>query len=299
MMITMHSGNFALLVVLIFGAIEGAGFAGTAESAAGRESRFAGNTFVVVGATSGLGYGVALELGRRHANVVLAAERTDSLRDVAREVRARGGTALVVTADPARAADMSRVRHEAVRRFGQIDAWINAAGVGVITRWGDAPPDDYSRLIDVDIDAVRFGSREAIQQFRSQRHGTLVNVGSVDSNVPLTYQAAYSATKTKVLGFGRALNRELRRDGLGRTVKVATVIPKVEDPPRRDHNTRYVRGKSKPEILDMSPKTVDVIVEAAAHPREEVPVPWGTSASYVARQLAPDFVQIISDEMRE
>lgn len=95
----------------------------------------AGRTYVVTGAFSGFGRGMALELGSRGANVVLAARRTEPLEEVATQVRAAGGTPLVVTTDVSRLEDMLRLRDAAVTRFGRIDVWINNAGIGGIGRF--------------------------------------------------------------------------------------------------------------------------------------------------------------------
>lgn len=290
----------AFLLASIFAFTGALSLAGSAQSVLAHSSEFAGKTFVVTGATSGIGRDVAVELGRRHANVVLAAQRTDLLRAVARDVRIKGGTPLVVTADAKSPADMSRVRRAAVRRFGKIDAWINAAGVAVIPHFWDAPPDDYSRLIDVNISSVTYGSREALRQFRTQNYGTLVNVGSVDTTVPLVYEGSYTKVKAEVLGLGRALNRELRQEGVSRTIKVATVMPELQNPPRRDHVTYHARGsRSRIDTTDVSPKTVNAVVRATAHPREEIPSPCKGSASFILDNFAPDFVQIIANEIEE
>lgn len=295
---TTHSSGPALLSALIVVAAALSSGADAVESEGRRESNFAGKTFVVTGASDGFGRGVAVELGRRHANVVLAARRSDWLREVAREVRAAGGTSLAVTADATSPADMARLRRAAVGRFGKIDAWINTAGVTVIPNW-QAPPDNYAQFIVINMNGVRNGSREAIRQFRSQRYGTLVNVGSIDSKVPLTYQTAYPTIKAGVLGFGRSLNREMHQDGLGRTVKVATVMPEDEDPPRRDRVEHRRKGPPRMEAMYVSQRDVDAIVGATIRPREEIPVFWKSGATYAFRNLTPDFVQVLSDEIED
>lgn len=73
-----------------------------------------------------------------------------------------------------------------------------------------------------------YGAHAAVRQFRPQGFGTLVNIGSIDSEVPLAYQACYSATKAGVLSLGRALNEELRLDKQER-IKVATAMPWAVD----------------------------------------------------------------------
>src|SRR5687768_16425474 len=92
------------------------------------QRKTAGKTFVITGASSGFGRGVAIQLGQYHANVVLAARRTELLEEVAAAIRKAGGAALVVTTDVSKPEDIQRLADAAVKQFGHIDVWINNAG---------------------------------------------------------------------------------------------------------------------------------------------------------------------------
>ena len=188
------------------------------------QQRVAGRTFVVTGASSGFGCGVALKLASYGANVVLAARRTEALEEVAREVRAAGGQPLVVTTDVGRPEQVERLADAALARFGRIDVWINNAGVGAIGRFEEIPVEDHSRIVDTNFKGVIYGSHAALRQFRRQGSGTLVNVASVEGRLPLAYHASYAATKHAVLGLGAALNQELRLAGAD-AIKVSSVLP--------------------------------------------------------------------------
>lgn len=76
--------------------------------------RIAGKTYVITGASSGFGRGMATALGAHGANVVLAARRTELLEEVAADVRKAGGTPLVVTTDVSRPEEVQRLADEAV-----------------------------------------------------------------------------------------------------------------------------------------------------------------------------------------
>ncbi|MBV8519985.1 MAG: SDR family NAD(P)-dependent oxidoreductase [Acidobacteria bacterium] len=253
----------------------------------------AGRTFVVTGASSGFGRGIALQLARGHANVVLAARRTELLDEVAAQVRAAGGTPLVVTTDVSRIEDMQKLAAAAVTQFGHIDVWINNVGVGVISRFWDAPIEDYSRLVDVNLKSVIYGSYVAIRQFRQQGYGTVVNMGSVDSEVPLAYQATYSATKAGVLSLGRALNEELRLARLGR-ISVATVMPWAADTPWWAHAANYSGGTPRMAAMEDPQKIVNAVVWISLHPHEELAVGWKAKGSYLSHHLFPDLTERIS-----
>src|SRR5262245_60439463 len=88
-------------------------------------------TVVLTGASSGIGRATAAELARRGANLVLAARTEDALHDVAREVEAAGGKALVVPTDVSDRAQVDRLAQATVSRFGRIDTWVNDAAVSM------------------------------------------------------------------------------------------------------------------------------------------------------------------------
>lgn len=258
--------------------------------------RIAGKTYVVTGASSGFGRGVAVRLGALHANVVLAARRSELLDEVASDVRKAGGNALVVTTDVARPEDAARLMSAALSRFGKVDVWINNAGVGAIGRFEDIPLADHARLVDVNLKGVIYGSHIALRHFREQGRGTLVNIGSVESEVPLAYQASYAATKAGVLALGRALNEELRLAALP-GVQVATVMPWAADTPFFAHAANYSGRQANMVALDPPEKVVEAIVWISVHPREELPVGWKAGASTASHRLFPDLTERLSANM--
>jgi short-subunit dehydrogenase len=260
-------------------------------------SRVAGRTYVIVGASSGIGQGTALRLGELRANVVLAARRTDLLEEVAAKVRAGGGQALVVTTDVARPEQVEALAQAAVQRFGGIDVWMNIAGVGALGRFWDVPVADYSRIVDVNLKGVIYGSQVALRRFLAQGRGTLVNMGSVESQVPLAYHATYAATKAGVLGLGRALNEELRHAGHGRTIKVATVMPWAVDTPFFQHVANYSGHADRMILLDGPEKVARALVWVSLHPREELPVGWKAQMGVSGHRFFPDLTERIAADI--
>src|SRR5215212_8342284 len=127
-----------IIALLTLAALIG-GCAGPAQLLRSEQQRIAVRTFVVTGASSGFGRGVAIKLARYGSNVVLTARRKDVLEDVAAEVRTAGGTPLVVPTDVSQSRDIDPLARAALERFGQIDVWINNARVGAIGRLEEIP----------------------------------------------------------------------------------------------------------------------------------------------------------------
>jgi short-subunit dehydrogenase len=256
--------------------------------------RIPGRTYVIVGASSGFGKGVALRLGKERANVVLAARRTELLEQIATDIRTAGGNALVVTTDVSKAEDVDALAKAAVGRFGRIDVWMNVAGVGAIGRFWEIPVQDYSRLIDTNVKGVIYGSHAALLQFIAQGQGTLVNVGSVDSEVPLAYQSVYAASKASVLSLARSVNQEIRHAGYARTIKISTIMPWAADTPWWPHAANYSGHAPRMAMMDPPDKVVEAMIWASLHPREELPVGWKAQASYSMHHVLPDLTERIS-----
>jgi len=285
-------GKFLLLLLLGI-ALQLSGCATPTRLSPSEEQSIAGKTFVITGASSGFGRGVATKLASLHANVVLAARRTELLNEVASEATAAGGTPLVVTTDVSKPQDIQRLADAAIARFNRIDVWINNAGVGVIGPFERIPVEDHSRLIDVNLKGVIYGSHAAMRQFRVQGFGTLVNIGSIESEVPLAYQASYAASKAGVLSLGRTLNEEIRLSGID-TIAVATVMPWAADTPFFEHTANYSGGTPRMAAMDDPQKVVDAIVWVSLHPQEEFPVGWKANGAYISHHLFPDLTERIS-----
>jgi short-subunit dehydrogenase len=260
-------------------------------------ARIAGKTFVVTGASSGLGRGVALKLAEQGANVVLAARGADALNAAAEEVRRRGGVPLAVAADVGQARDVERLADAAVARFGRIDVWINNAGVAALGRFEDIPVEDHARLIQTNVMGVIYGSHSAMRRFRAQGSGTLVNVGSMESVVPVPYHASYSASKAAVFSLGRALYQEIRLSGQ-REIHVATVLPWAADTPGLRNAANYTGRAARAVEADDAGVVVDAIVWISVHPQETLPVGWKARGVYVMHHLLPGTTEDIAADIQ-
>lgn len=246
-----------------------------------------GRTIVVTGASSGVGRGVALALARHGANLVLAARRSEALEALAVEIQALGVAALVVATDVADVAQMSALAEQAEQRFGRIDGWINNAGVVAVGRFEEIPLEDHLRLLDTNVKGVVIGTHLALQRFRRQGYGRLVNVASVDGEIPHAYQASYSASKAAVLSLGRVLQQELRR-GRQPNIQLSTVLPWALDTPIWGHAATYTGHRADLPTKDSPDKAVQAIVGALLQPQKEITVGYKAKLAYWGHRLAPE-----------
>ncbi|MBI0534156.1 SDR family NAD(P)-dependent oxidoreductase [Roseomonas sp. KE2513] len=272
--------------VVVLGALI-AGCSAPPDLPTGERALVAGRTYVVTGASSGLGRGVAEKLGTYGANVVLAARRGAVLEEVAANVRVGGGQAVVVPTDVSDPAQVERLARAALDRFGRIDVWVNNAAVASIGRFEEVPLADHARVVDVNLKGSIYGSYAALRQFRAQGAGVLVNVSSVEGRVPVAYHASYAATKSALIGLGAAINEELRQAGLDGAIRVSTVEPWAVDTPFWDHAGNYTGRASRMTMMDGPEAVVDSIIWMSVHPEAEYPVGWKARGAVLGSRVAP------------
>lgn len=247
----------------------------------------ADRVIVITGASSGFGKGTARRLAEEGASLVLAARRGALLEDLARECEARGGRTLAVTTDVSRREDMERLGQEAVARFGRIDVWINDAGVAALGRFEEIPMADHVQVIETNLLGTMYGSYVALQQFRRQKKGTLVNMASVLGKIPAPYYASYTASKYAIVGLSAAIRQELRQNRID-GVHVCTVMPTTFDTPFFDHVANYTGHEVKPIPPLYDPeRVIDVLVRLVHEPEDEVMVGTAGKISDVAHHIAP------------
>lgn len=228
-----------------------------------------GRTVVITGASSGLGRGAAWKLAMAGANVVIAARRDEVLQDLADRIASAGGTAEPVETDVSDPDAIARLRDAALDRFDRIDVWINNVGIAALGSFWDVPVEDHARVIEVNVTALMYGAHAALRQFRAQGAGILINVGSVESDVPLAYQSSYAASKAAVATFGRCLQEELRLAGIDESIRVSTILPWALDTPFWDHAGNYTGSTLRMATMQDPVPVVDAIVAACAEPKRE------------------------------
>ncbi|MDN8549912.1 SDR family NAD(P)-dependent oxidoreductase [Microbacterium sp. NM3R9] len=265
-------------------------------TALSRLADLSGRTVVVTGASTGIGRGTALRAAQFGADVVVFARRADALDSLVARIEEAGGRAHAVVGDVARPGDVERLADEAEAAFGKIDVWINNAGVGTIGLFWDVPIDEHVRVVETNLAGAMRGAHTALRRFLAQGSGVLVNTASVESVVPLAYQASYAATKAGVLSLTQTLQQELRlahADG----ISVAAVLPWAVRTPFWRHAGNHAGRALRMPLMDEPEPVVDAVLSAAVAPKVAQPAGWKARASLIGARLAPRLTSRFSADL--
>ncbi len=179
---------------------------------------FSGKTIMITGASSGIGHGLALELGKRGARLGLLARRKDLLDELVSAIQVAGGQALAL---PVNVQDESAVREAADRlrsEFGRVDIMVANAGVGGNSEAQQIKSSDFSKVIGVNVMGVVNSVTAVVPEMVAQGHGQLVAISSLAAYRGLPKSAAYCASKAAVSILFESLRLDLEPKGIDVTI---------------------------------------------------------------------------------
>ena len=199
---------------------------------------------LVTGASSGIGAATAAALAAQGAAVALAARRGDRLDALAADIRAQGGTALVLQCDITDEQQAIDAVERTVAELGRLDTLINNAGVMLLGPAVGAPLPEWQRMVELNVLGLLYCAHAALPHLLraaedSPRHvADMVNLSSVAGRVARNGSGVYNLTKHGVGAFSESLRQELAK----RYVRVSLVEPGA--------TATELVGHNRPEVLD-------------------------------------------------
>lgn len=185
-------------------------------------TRIDAKTAVVTGAGNGIGRAIAHSLAAAGADVVVSDVLTDDGERTVAEIVAAGGSADFIAADVSDAEQAEALIAFAVERFGHLDILVNNAGIGGgQLRLHEIEPDDFDRVIDVNLRGTFLCSKYAIPHFLGQHDGRIVNTASTYGLIGAPKAAAYCSSKAAIINLTRQLAIDYGPDG----IRVNAVCP--------------------------------------------------------------------------
>jgi len=184
-----------------------------------------GRVALVTGASRGIGRAIAIALARQQATVVLADVLLDLARQVSEEIAASGGKTEAAAMDVADPAQVESVVQDVVGRLGRIDVLVNNAGIArdqLVMRMKRA---EWDQVLLVNLTGAFVCTQAVLRPMMKQRFGRIVSISSVVGQMGNAGQANYAASKAGLIGFSKALAREVA----ARNITVNVVAPGLID----------------------------------------------------------------------
>ncbi|MFE7840154.1 3-oxoacyl-ACP reductase FabG [Streptomyces sp. NPDC057474] len=171
---------------------------------------------LITGATSGIGLAVARDLGRRGHRVFICARTAQEVKQTVQDLRAEGLEAEGTTADVRSRESVGALVRAALEAFGPITVLVNNAGRSGGGPTADIPDDLWYDVIDTNLNSVFLLTREVLKNggLADARHGRIINIASTAGKQGVLLGAPYSASKHGVVGFTKALGKELAPAGI-------------------------------------------------------------------------------------
>lgn len=246
----------------------------------------------IVGASSGIGRKTALQFASRGAKLVVAARSQPGLDSLISEIQSLGGTAISILADVADFDQVKAIADKAVECYGHLDTWVHAAAVSVFATFDQLTPEEFKRIIEVNLNGQAYGAMAALPHLKREGRGALIHISSVEARRSLPYQSAYSASKHGIEGFLDALRLELKHEGI--PISVTNILPAVINTPF------YNKGRTK---LGVKPTglppyyqpdlVADAILYAAEHPQRDVIVGDIGKITNFLQRLSPELMDTL------
>ncbi len=215
-----------------------------------------GRVALVTGASSGLGAQAARTLARAGAAVVLAARRTEKLKDLRAQIEGEGGDAHITRLDVTDMASIRAAVAHAETEVGSLDILVNNAGIGATLRLQDVQEDDFDRLFDTNVRGAFFTAQEVARRMLARAKGAapgtytggrIINIASMAGLKVLPQIGVYAMSKAAVVHMTRAMALEWGRYG----INVNAICPGYIDTEINHHHWSTEQGQ---KLVQMMPR---------------------------------------------
>ena len=177
--------------------------------------RLDGKTALVTGASRGIGRAIAIELAQQGAKVAINYASSDAkAKALAEEINETGGIAIIYKADIANSEEARAMVAAVAKEFGHLDILVNNAGITRDCLLPAMTDEQFAQVIQTNLCGCFYCTSAAIPIMTRQSYGRIVNISSLNGQVPAIGQANYSASKGGMLAFTRTAALELVNSGI-------------------------------------------------------------------------------------
>jgi NADP-dependent 3-hydroxy acid dehydrogenase YdfG len=223
---------------------------------------------LVVGASSGIGEGIAVGLAAAGAAVALCARRVERLAALAHKIESSGGKVLVLAGDITDEKFATSIVQRTIDHFGCLDILVNSAGIIQTSIVENADLDEYRRVFDLNVMATLYTCRAAVTHMKARATGDIINITSQAGRKVAPIFNSYSASKHAANALTEALRREVGAHG----VRVSILMPGATQSEIAENMTDskakdFMRDHVSKEGVVMPEDIADTVVLMVSLPR--------------------------------
>jgi len=183
-----------------------------------------GKVALVTGAGKGIGRATAIALAHEGVNVGLLARTEQDLVEVAKEIEALGVKTAYATADVSSIEEVNAAVEKLKTSLGPVDILINNAGIGKFGKFLELEPEEWKKIIDINLLGVYYVTRAVLPQLIDKNGGDIINISSTAGQKGAPVTSAYSASKFGLLGLTESLALEVRKHNIRVTALTPSTV---------------------------------------------------------------------------
>lgn len=196
----------------------------------------------VTGGGQGIGEGIAIELAKAGANVVVAQRNLDNAETVASKIRKLGRESIALQLDVTDIASIKNCAETVRENFSRIDILVNNAGIGQKAFELETSSEEFDLCYNVNLKSIWTQINEFLPYLKAHNEGKIINISSIEGRRGTKYQPAYSASKAAVISLTQSLSALLGSDN----INVNAVCPGPVWTPQQE-NFQHLFNKDKAE----------------------------------------------------
>ncbi|MDQ0631708.1 SDR family oxidoreductase [Pantoea agglomerans] len=223
---------------------------------------------LITGASSGIGAGIAREMAKTDAILLLGARRESRLAALAEELQFNGAEVAIKALDVTRREEMTQFVEYALERWGRVDVMINNAGIMPLSPMASLRVEEWDQMIDVNIKGVLYGIASVLPTMLAHQRGHIINIASIGALAVSPTAAVYCATKFAVRAISDGLrqeNSQLRVTCVHPGVVESELASTITDPAAAEAMQHY-------RAIALQPDAIGRAVRYAIEQPEEVDV---------------------------
>ncbi|WP_424237801.1 3-ketoacyl-ACP reductase [Bhargavaea ginsengi] len=180
-----------------------------------------GKVALITGAGRGIGRATAIAFAKEGIHIGLVGRTSENLQNVAEELKAYDVKVAIAAADISDLESVTAAVESIRGELGPIDILVNNAGISKFGGFMDLTPEEWTKIIDVNVKGVYYTTRAVLPEMLERNTGDIINISSTAGQKGAPVTSAYSASKAAVIGMSESLMLEVRK----KNIRVTTLTP--------------------------------------------------------------------------